>query len=248
MEIRRCKVCFRNFANGRALGGHMRSHKNINASKLIEEMDEINHSCSSSDDPEFSVVLQDGESGSESSRNNPFATGRRSKRSRKKTRVISNLIPSKMVMRRFGETNDQQSPSSSVSDTTTTEEDVAHCLMMLSRDKWERENEEEDDDEDSEHVEVKVKVMIKSNAKLVRGKYRCETCNKLFKSYQALGGHRASYKKIKSDVVAVPNDGGGPVAAEEKLHECPFCHRVFASGQALGGHKSQPCFDINFTS
>ncbi|XP_050377635.1 zinc finger protein ZAT9-like [Argentina anserina] len=30
-----------------------------------------------------------------------------------------------------------------------------------------------------------------------RSKYECGTCNKVFKSYQALGGHRASHKKIK---------------------------------------------------
>ncbi|XP_061358888.1 uncharacterized protein LOC133303057 [Gastrolobium bilobum] len=30
-----------------------------------------------------------------------------------------------------------------------------------------------------------------------RGKFECTTCNKIFHSYQALGGHRASHKKIK---------------------------------------------------
>ncbi|KAM5570863.1 zinc finger protein ZAT9 [Rosa sericea] len=30
-----------------------------------------------------------------------------------------------------------------------------------------------------------------------RSKYECGTCNKVFRSYQALGGHRASHKKIK---------------------------------------------------
>ncbi|XP_027338411.1 uncharacterized protein LOC113852386 [Abrus precatorius] len=30
-----------------------------------------------------------------------------------------------------------------------------------------------------------------------RGKFECTTCNKIFQSYQALGGHRASHKKIK---------------------------------------------------
>lgn len=30
-----------------------------------------------------------------------------------------------------------------------------------------------------------------------RSRYECGTCNKVFRSYQALGGHRASHKKIK---------------------------------------------------
>lgn len=34
-----------------------------------------------------------------------------------------------------------------------------------------------------------------SNSK--RGKFECTSCNKIFHSYQALGGHRASHKKLK---------------------------------------------------
>ncbi|KAL2340715.1 hypothetical protein Fmac_008655 [Flemingia macrophylla] len=37
--------------------------------------------------------------------------------------------------------------------------------------------------------------LSKSNNK--RGKFECTTCKKIFHSYQALGGHRASHKKIK---------------------------------------------------
>ncbi|KAK4414650.1 Zinc finger protein ZAT1 [Sesamum alatum] len=42
MEKRhRCKLCFRNFANGRALGGHMRSHMmKFYAAKMEEEEEE----------------------------------------------------------------------------------------------------------------------------------------------------------------------------------------------------------------
>ncbi|CAJ1944167.1 unnamed protein product [Sphenostylis stenocarpa] len=36
-----------------------------------------------------------------------------------------------------------------------------------------------------------------SKNSLKRGKFECTTCNKIFHSYQALGGHRASHKKIK---------------------------------------------------
>lgn len=194
----------------------MRSHT-INFSKQVEEIDQLQqqsiHSCSSSQG-EVLENRQDSETTSSRSKN----------RARKPPFFCSNKSSSK-----FGEiTNEERSALSSVSDTTT-EEDVAHCLMMLSRDRWERRN--DDDYEDSGRLVIKLK-----RAKVVRGKYRCETCNKLFKSYQALGGHRASYKKIKADVAArLPRRDGG--AAEEKVHQCPFCDRVFASGQALGGHK-----------
>lgn len=238
----------------------MRSHvmnfsssKNASSSSnkqlFLEDSDELQsiHSSSSSRGEEenpttspelISFVLQDGESETESLAVAGYARRRRQKRCRK-TRVFSSEIRVKKSPE-FGEINEEQSPLSSVSDTTT-EEDVAHCLMMLSRDQWERENESDrdggDDSEDSSAGHV-VKVMKRANK--VGGKYKCETCNKLFKSYQALGGHRASYKKIKADVAARPSRSGGretAAVAEEKVHECPFCHRVFASGQALGGHK-----------
>jgi len=53
--------------------------------------------------------------------------------------------------------------------------------------------------EDSEVENGKIRVnedeFIKNFNK--RGKFECTTCNKIFHSYQALGGHRASHKKNK---------------------------------------------------
>ncbi|XP_019159012.1 PREDICTED: zinc finger protein ZAT4-like [Ipomoea nil] len=116
---------------------------------------------------------------------------------------------------------------SSVSDYSP-EEDGAYCLMMLSRDKWA--------DEESSQPAGSGEVKTTANGKK---KYRCESCRKVFRSYQALGGHRASHKKIikrcDDDENVLVGENNGDV--EEKLHECPFCYRVFSSGQALGGHK-----------
>lgn len=96
------------------------------------------------------------------------------------------------------------------------DEDVASCLMMLSRDKW--------------------------RPSQTRKRYKCETCNKEFGSYQALGGHGRSHKIVKNrleqqqdheeSMEEKPRKNVG-----KKLHECPVCFRVFGSGQALGGHK-----------
>ncbi|KAL7125902.1 hypothetical protein ABFS83_14G147500 [Erythranthe nasuta] len=125
-------------------------------------------------------------------------------------------------------------PVSSVVSDTTSEEDVANCLMMLSRDKWNNNNREE--------YSGGIKV-VKKSFKVRGGKYRCETCGRLFRSYQALGGHRASHKKARA-AARGPHAPPRTVAREEaevvvaeKVHECPFCPRVFSSGQALGGHK-----------
>jgi hypothetical protein len=60
----------------------------------------------------------------------------------------------------------------------------------------------------------------------------------VFRSYQALGGHRASLKRGKGGgCVPPPRPAPASSAAAPAIHECPFCFRVFDSGQALGGHK-----------
>lgn len=73
--------------------------------------------------------------------------------------------------------------------------------------------------------------------------YKCTVCSKAFSSYQALGGHKASHRKLAggedqstssatttSATAAVSNGSG-------RTHECSICHKSFPTGQALGGHK-----------
>ncbi|MFS8020707.1 putative transcription factor C2H2 family [Helianthus anomalus] len=86
-----------------------------------------------------------------------------------------------------------------------------------------------------------------------RNKYECLSCNKIFTSFQGLGGHRPCHKKnhafgSKNDDVENSLEGDfAPTrkpkydyklkAKKNKGHECPICYRMFKSGQALGGHK-----------
>ncbi|XP_076947725.1 zinc finger protein ZAT18-like [Bidens hawaiensis] len=58
--------------------------------------------------------------------------------------------------------------------------------------------------------------------------FHCKTCNKHFSSFQALGGHRTSHKKVRPRV-----DYSPPKA---RTHECSICGMEFELGQALGGH------------
>ncbi|OIV89446.1 hypothetical protein TanjilG_21713 [Lupinus angustifolius] len=331
MEKHKCKLCLRRFSNGRALGGHMRSHmmnfplprkahdspspnvqlsfeaESTSSSSSEEEADNnINYKHNVCyglrekpkrsvrlEDPEFSsVILQDSESETESSKNTTRYTrlmsepcNYRSRRTRKFT-AFDNWNNGKQVhereamMKRMKLSKDSKAeswvidhePLCSSSDVTT-EEDVAFCLMMLSRDQeWKRQKyqdqeqeqsindqyyEEEYGDEDEDEVERSIEEDSDDESEeehiysknRVRGRrYKCETCNKVFRSYQALGGHRASHKKIKvkistkiNDELELENNNGGTsspqIVVEKKIHECPVCFRVFASGQALGGHK-----------
>ncbi|XP_042397350.1 zinc finger protein ZAT4-like [Zingiber officinale] len=270
MERYSCNRCFRRFNNGRALGGHMRSHAvsalaaaaplvqgdssaSASSSQALEaEAEEGKETAASVSyglrtnprksfrlvDPEFSstlpalepagssVVVQDRESDTESTR----ADGSQGKRSR--------ASPA------------EAEPASSVSDVTPAE-DVALCLMMLSRDSsWGVAGEvhlSDGSNEDEEEEEVERGQVTRSPAtptpRKGRTRYQCGACKRVFRSYQALGGHRASHKKNNGCVSAAePGQIFGEVDSADanagaKLHECPFCFRVFSSGQALGGHK-----------
>ncbi|KAJ0259197.1 Zinc finger protein ZAT4 [Hirschfeldia incana] len=232
MERYKCRFCFKSFINGSALGGHMRSHMLTLSSKRdlyqeeqeeerpiqLSEETESDASSSSSDDKEMEFGFSESET--ESSRIN--LTKRRSKRTRKLGSFDFDFKKLKTIQ--DGETEHHHSSASD----TTTEEDLAFCLIMLSRDKWKQTVVEEEDESDHE---------CKNRGG--RGRFKCETCGKAFKSYQALGGHRASHKKNKTFTKTEQEKTEYSVngVSEKKIHQCPICFRVFTSGQALGGHK-----------
>ncbi|KAL2348160.1 hypothetical protein Fmac_002160 [Flemingia macrophylla] len=230
MERHKCKLCSRTFSNGRALGGHMKAHLatlplppkhqacGSSSSSSEEEHDDEEEraliyyglrenpkKCFRLADPEFDSgsVVQDRESETESK--NP--TGRRSKR----TRRPANLDRPKRPKLSFME------PLSPVSDTSS-EEHVALCLMMLSRDRWSR-----------NHVNA-VQGSEEINFATVRGKHRCHSCHKTFRSSRALDSHRS-----------ICEDSGN----RSRIFQCPFCSKVFGSGQALGGHKRSHLMSSN---
>ncbi|XP_022857561.1 zinc finger protein ZAT9-like [Olea europaea var. sylvestris] len=95
------------------------------------------------------------------------------------------------------------------------EEDLANCLVLLSNTSCALSNKKE---------------IIKAKQVEIKGMFQCKSCKKIFNSHQALGGHRASHKKVKES-----HDSYSKKTS--KVHECSVCRRVFSSGQALGGHK-----------
>ncbi|KAE8727505.1 retinoblastoma-binding protein 5-like [Hibiscus syriacus] len=260
MEKHKCKLCLKSLPNGTALGTHMKSNMlnlpippKLPPSQLSQESEAASYSSSSSEgegkeqlyglrenpkrssrlvDPGFvdadSAVLQARESETETAMN---PTRRRSKRTRKTLEQQEETRKLKVKTNQPSQTESwgEPDPVSSISDNTT-DEDVAFCLMMLSRDQW-KSKEHKDDDVEEETDESE-------GYFTTRAKYRCETCSRAFNSYQALGGHRASHKKINAyETELSPANMGARPMSGKKTHECPVCYRVFSSGQALGGHK-----------
>lgn len=157
------------------------------------------------------------------------------------------------------------------------EEDLAHCLIMLSNGivepfsvaRTEESCASESKEGERRHHLNPYNQSYKRPAqyeetKLVipKGFFECKACKKVFSSHQALGGHRASHKKVKGCFAAKLDHtdeneeahgmntqeesyltkfqydhNGSSVKKNAKVHECSICYRVFSSGQALGGHK-----------
>lgn len=90
------------------------------------------------------------------------------------------------------------------------EEDLANCLMMLSNataDPLEAAEPEESCASASKEEErrnplnfmahMEYKTPLDKAKRVSKGLFECKACKKVFNSHQALGGHRASHKKVK---------------------------------------------------
>ncbi|KAK8587885.1 hypothetical protein V6N13_086844 [Hibiscus sabdariffa] len=158
------------------------------------------------------------------------------------------------------------------------EEEAANCLMMLSNATvvvpFVTEPEEsctraskEEERRNTMNFMTPIACRPRVPTGKSKGLFECKACNKVFNSHQALGGHRASHKKVKGCFAArlenyrnlrddssanddhdaffltkpTPTFRVDTLAStskkKPKVHECSICHRVFSSGQALGGHK-----------
>ncbi|CAK9182846.1 unnamed protein product [Ilex paraguariensis] len=78
--------------------------------------------------------------------------------------------------------------------------------------------------------------------------FKCSVCDKAFGSYQALGGHKASHRKLAggggdenstttTSTTTTTTTNVTTTSGSGRIHECSICHKCFPTGQALGGHK-----------
>ncbi|CAL9162507.1 unnamed protein product [Musa hybrid cultivar] len=267
MVRHRCRFCRRRFSGGRALADHMRSHV-TSASKMARQAFPSPSASSSS----FPVAAEDGPAAAVAYRlrENPRKSFRLADSEFSTPGAAAEGVAGgsysvvqdgesdaeSSFRRRFGRPRLQEDafadarPVSSISNTST-EEDVARCLMLLSRDARPKSEArghqsngcvEANGDQveaiyyDDEVVEKKdPPVATRSRRKKTR--YQCSTCRKFFRSYQALGGHRASHKRVGLECITTADADADAADREPMLFDCPYCYRVFSSGQALGGHK-----------
>ncbi|KAI4382688.1 hypothetical protein MLD38_008623 [Melastoma candidum] len=102
--------------------------------------------------------------------------------------------------------------------TTEEEEDMANCLILLAQGHQRKRSAlkspavtVEDDHEYRKFTSRKYLETDTGSGKVGYYVYECKTCNRTFPSFQALGGHRASHKKLKT----IPMPAAIPLSDEE---------------------------------
>lgn len=216
MERHKCKLCFRSFNNGKALGGHMRWHL-ATLSQPTESTSSLS-SCEERGSKEKTLayglrenpkksfklidpkLLDDGsipqnrESDSESTRFRSKAEEVQAAKRPKLTKPTSTVFVPEL------------DPVSSWSTSFSSEEEIALCLMMLSRDSkglglsWTR-------------LVPRGNVSVKAVKQRV---HACPFCDRVFESGQALGGHKRSHF-LPSGLSRIEGSGSGSGSGKDCL-------------------------------
>ncbi|KAA8521372.1 hypothetical protein F0562_012066 [Nyssa sinensis] len=216
-----CKICKRGFVCGGALGGHMRAHAAGDVNVGIDhEEHPMSNFMGKPEGKKCTYFLRANAA-------NRFMSFRAREDCDKKFLTLNSFSPDERV-------SPMSSPGSEVEN-----EDLANCLVMLSNGKLDpmvaminnsfsfaRKDDEEDKAKEEE-------VMMK-------GIFQCKACKKVFNSHQALGGHRASHKKVKGCFAARFHDNlnGDTVEDQDIINHDQF------STPAESDH---PPLDLNHT-
>ncbi|XP_060211117.1 zinc finger protein ZAT1-like [Lycium barbarum] len=175
-----CKICKRGFNSAGALGGHMRSHGASGDSTNRNYGEEI-----SEQKYMINNFRKDKSEGQKQHSYNLRANSNRLMLGNRSTSDDDRDVEKSEYY--YG--HDVKEKHSSREE----EEDLANCLVMLSNKSY--------DLSDKNNKEAKNKAK-----EVEKGMFQCKGCKKVFNSHQALGGHRASHKKVKGCYAAKIDD------------------------------------------
>ncbi|XP_055822228.1 zinc finger protein ZAT9-like [Solanum dulcamara] len=178
-----CRVCKRGFNSAGALGGHMRSHgavgdnSNRNYGENISEQKYMMNN--------FRRDKSEGQKHSYNLRTNSNRLVLGNNRSTSDYDLVD--VEKSEYYYYDHDVKEKQHCS------REEEEDLANCLVMLSNKFYDLpDNNKKEDKNKAKEVE--------------KGMFQCKACKKIFSSHQALGGHRASHKKVKGCYAAKLDD------------------------------------------
>lgn len=214
-KSRVCRICGRAFANGKAMGGHMRSH--LAKLPLPPPMPRpeppqspMTIQSANSELSFIAIAARDNREGEAESRRTIANPDKASLQPRPPKRDRHSVDDEQLPLPVDG----AEHISSVSSDVALSDKDAAHCLLLLSVDNNvaarddsvlakkvaasvemidEIDSDEEEDDDDDDDDEKDESFCVELERTRARPRFKCKVCKKIFGSYQALARHRASH-------------------------------------------------------
>nr|BAA19112.1 PEThy;ZPT3-1 [Petunia x hybrida] len=212
--IHYCRVCKRGFNSAGALGGHMRSHGVGDHNKNYgEDINEQRYMINN-----FRRDKPEGQKHSYNLRaNTNRLLGNRASEDRdKKSSMWPPNDRGKYALDETLTLSSMSSPGSSDLERSTKPYDAKEVYNGNDKDKYASREEEEDLANCLVMLSNKSYVLSDNNEatykaeEVEKGMFQCKACKKVFSSHQALGGHRASHKKVKGCYAAkIKDDNDG---------------------------------------
>ncbi|KAE9601924.1 hypothetical protein Lal_00040936 [Lupinus albus] len=214
-----CKECGKGFLSWKALFGHMKCHsdKEKVSNKLVEDQDSVtNNNASSSHNQKLVLDSQTYNEATAPS----MTRRRRSKRRRASYMAAANTIPSTFSLSEVEQEQEEVAMSLiMLSRDLSSESSATEFIKSEKGKKFELDYVSALENSEGNRVNGTESNLSKSTITNIcadkpseaakfsksthkRGKFECTTCNKIFHSYQALGGHRASHKRNKNCFVS----------------------------------------------
>ncbi|CAN0896069.1 Zinc finger protein ZAT9 [Linum grandiflorum] len=219
-----CKFCRKRFQSGRSLGGHMRSHMVNDVSALTDG----------------TLITR---------KKLPSLPENLNKNKNKKVHLGA---PKSASLSVGSKNNGSCSGTSGIE--VQEQEEVAMCLMLLSRDHVHVIDQSSGNCSSTAGLSTETESNSKRKRKLAddvvlesennSSKFECHKkikgCSSL-NSTEEESHEVIMMKSMKNEILsnnkAITSKKKKKKKKKERVHECPICFKVFTSGQALGGHK-----------